>query len=304
MKNFYILLASLLSSLTFAQQSTSFEAAEGYELGTIHGQNNWEVTEGSDGLITNQVITDEEASDGSFSFKNAFEPAFTDQWFPIFGASKTFDEPVNYNNLTVSYDVLVTENNGSDFEFTLFAIDENEEYVPVAGVGIENRGYIYLIKDVNYGFDYAEAEWTPNEWVNVRIEVSENEIKYYINDTLENTIANFTQLNIIGLNMLHNNFGADGYYDNFVITTGNLNTPSFENNSLAVFPNPATNNISLSLSNNKEVSQVTLYNVLGQKSLITGKTQNIDISSLANGVYILQVDNTDGTTFSKKIIKK
>ncbi|GGB68127.1 hypothetical protein GCM10007424_05160 [Flavobacterium suaedae] len=304
MKNFYLLFASLLSSLTFAQQSTSFESSEGYELGTIHGQNDWEVTEGSDGLITNQVITDEEASEGSFSFKNAFEPSFSDQWFPIFGASKTFDEPIDYTNLTVSYDVLVTETDGSDFEFTLFAINENEEYVPVAGVGIENRGYIYLIKDVDYGFDYAEAEWTPNEWINVRIEVSADEIKYYINDTLENTIANYTQLDIVGLNMLHNNFGADGYYDNFVITTGSLSTPSFENNSFAVFPNPTRNILSISLPDNKEVSEVEFYDILGQRSLITSQTQNINISALANGIYILQVNNTDGTIFTKKVVKQ
>lgn len=304
MKNFYVLFASLLSSVTFAQQSTSFEASEGYEQGTIHGQNNWEVTEGSDGILTNQVITDEEASEGSFSFKNAYEPSFNDQWLPIFGASKTFDEPADYTDFTISYDVLVTETNGADFEFVLFSINEDEVYVPVAGVGIENRGYIYLIKDVNYGSDYAEAEWVPNEWINVRVEVSEDEIKYYINDTLQNTIANYTQLNIVGFNMLHNNYGGDGYYDNFVITTGNLNTPSFEANSFAAFPNPANNTISLSVPGSKEASGVAFFNVLGQKSLITNQTQNIDVSSLANGVYMLQVHNTDGTVFSTKVIKK
>jgi len=50
-------------------------------------------------------------------------------------------------------------------------IDSNEEYVPVAGVGIENRGFIYLIKNTDYGFDYAVTEWAPNQWVNIKLKL-------------------------------------------------------------------------------------------------------------------------------------
>lgn len=303
MKKNYALLLAFVCSFAFAQQTISFETSEGFQLGTLHQQNGWEVTEGSNGFILNQTVTNEKSSQGTFSFKNAFEPSFGDQWFPIFGASKIFDTPLDYKNLTFSYDVLANQTLGADFEFTLFAIDENDEYVPVAGVGIENRGFIYLIKDVNYGFDYATAEWTPNQWVNVKIEVGETEIKYYINNVLQQTIPNYTELNIVGFNMLHNNYGGDAYYDNFVITTGNLSTKPFEETKLSVFPNPAKNNISLKLPANTNVSEVAIYNLTGQKVLNTNQTQSIDVSQLSAGTYLLKAIDTDGKSFTKKVIK-
>lgn len=303
MKNIYVLFASLLSTVAFAQLTTSFETSEGYQLGNINNQNNWEVTEGSDGFLTNQVITDEKASNGSFSFKNAFESDYNDQWFPIFGAVKSFAEPISYQNFTLTYDVLVTEKNGSDFELTLFAINEDEDYVPVAGVGIENRGYIYLFKDEFYDFDYAEAEWEENQWINVKIEVTASEIKYYINDELQNTIANFTQLEIAGINMLHNNYGGDGYYDNVVITTGNLGSASYRTDAVAIYPNPAKNNITIAAPAGVEITQVDIYYITGQKVMTVNNNLNIDIATLAEGAYILQAKTTTGTTLTQKVIK-
>jgi len=303
MKKSYFLFLAFASSLTFAQSVISFESSEGYQLGTLHQQNGWEVTEGSDGFIQNQTITNAMSSEGSYAFKNAYEPSFDFQWFPIFGGSKVFAIPVDYSNFTISYDVLATEKLGSDFEFTLFAINQNEEYVPVAGVGIENRGMIYLIKDENYDFDYANMGWTENQWVNIKIEVTANEVKYYINNVLANTIPNFTQLNIAGFNMLHNNYGADAYYDNFVITSTALGVKPFENAAVAVYPNPAQKQLSIALPANEKVSEVGIFNLSGQKVLTTDESQNIDVSALANGTYFLKATTNNGGSFTKKIIK-
>lgn len=305
MKKIYVLLLTIVSAATsFAQQTISFEASEGYALGNLNEQNGWEVTEGSDGFISNQVISDEKASEGSFSFKNAFEPTFDSQWFPIFGGSKTFEAPADYAYFTISYDVLATAKQGSDFEFVLFAIDQNEEFVPVAGVGIENRGMIYLIKDTDYDFDYAEAEWTANQWVNVKIEVTTDVIKYYINNVLQQTIPNFTQLNIVGCNMLHNNYGADAYYDNFVITTENLATTTFDKSDFSVYPNPVMSELSIKLPANTTITKAVIYNLAGQQVLQSNQAQNIDVSALPSGAYFLKATTTNGGSFTKKIIKK
>lgn len=294
---------AISSSLAFAQQSISFESTEGYTVGTIHGQNGWEVTEGSDGLIQNQVITTEHASNGTFSFKNAYEPTFNEQWFPIFGAVKTFDTPLDHTNLTVSYDVKASAKNGADFEFVLYSIDANDEFTPVAGVGIENRGYIYMIKNANYGFDYATAEWTPNVWVNIKIEISAAEIKYYVDNILQNTVANFTGLDVLGFNILHNNYGNDAYYDNFVITSSNLAVNPLEEVSVTTYPNPAKDVISIAVPNEVQITQVTVYNITGQEVLKTNQTQNINVSQLASGTYLLKATSVNGSTLTKKIIK-
>lgn len=303
MKKMYTLLVALTTSFAFSQQNISFEASEGYQLGSLHAQNGWEVTEGIDGILANQTISNEQASSGSFSFKNAFEPTFNSQWFPIFGAAKTFATPLDFTDLTVSYDVKVTGKNGSDFEFVLYSINAAEEFVPVAGVGIENRGYIYLTKDADYDFDYATAQWTPNEWINIKIEISAAQIKYYVNNVLQNTIANFTQLNVLGLNMLHNNYGNDAYYDNFVISTNALSTTPFEQSQLVMYPNPATDVVSLTSADNSEIASIAIYNLSGQAVLETTQTQNINISTLAAGTYFLQAKSISGTSITRKMVK-
>lgn len=304
MKKIYTGLFALTSLFALAQQTISFESAEGYQLGTLNLQNGWEVSEGSDGFLQNQVISTEKAFEGIYSFKNSYEPDFDFQWLPIFGASKTFAEPADYTEFTISYDIMVTDTLGSDFEFTLFAIDENDEYAPVAGVGIENRGMVYLIKDVNYGIEYADSEWLPNEWINVRIEVTATEIKYYINNVLEQTLPNFTELDIVGFNMLHNNYGYDAYYDNIVITNATLSTKPLETVSIAIYPNPTFNSLSLEVPTNVEISGIEIFNLTGQNVLQTKQTQNIDISQLASGTYFLKATDANGASFTKKILKK
>jgi len=303
MKNFYISVLALASSLTFAQQTISFEAREGFKLGTLNTQNKWEVTEGSNGFLQNQTVSNEKASQGTYSFKNAFEPAFADQYLPIFGASRTFDTPIDYSNFTISYDILLTEKLKSDFEFNLYTINEYEEFAPVAGVGFDNRGYIYLTKNTNYGFDYAKAEWETNKWVNVKVEVTTDELKYFINGELQLAIANYTKLNIFGFTLLHNNYGGDAYYDNIVINGGSLSTKPVEENTFAVYPNPAKETISINTLTGNEVANVAVYNITGQKVLETNQTQNININNLATGAYILKATTSNGSLLTRKIIK-
>ncbi len=80
---------------------------------------------------------------------------------------------------------------------------------------------------------------------------------------------------------------------------------------LFVYPNPSSQDINIQVSNTqgKRIS-LDVYNLFGQKvkSLFDGKImsselkQQFDISSLNQGVYLLQY-NVDGVTKSKKIIK-
>ena len=129
MKKIYLFAFTFIGSLLWAQVHISFEQNEGYTLGNLHNQNGWEVTESSDGLVENQVISDEYASEGSFSFKNGNEPDYDFQWFPIFGGAFEFESPISSEvEFSISYDVRVTGQNGADFEFTLYGINEEFQY--------------------------------------------------------------------------------------------------------------------------------------------------------------------------------
>lgn len=72
-----------------------------------------------------------------------------------------------------------------------------------------------------------------------------------------------------------------------------------------LYPNPAVNNIYLQLPNSL-VNSVKIYNVIGSQVMdfvISNDTENLDISSLPTGMYMLKVETSDGRGV-KKFIKK
>ncbi|MDQ7916802.1 T9SS type A sorting domain-containing protein [Mesonia sp. MT50] len=304
MKKISLLLLLTLSFSVFAQENISFEESEGFTLGNINTQNDWEVTEGSDGILTNQVISDEQAQDGVFSFKNAYEPDYDFQWLPIFGAAKALDNPLSYENLTISYDILVTEQLGADFEFTAYAVN-NEEFTPVMGIGVENQGQFYAIVSEDYDFAYIEnVSWNANEWYTIKVEISSSEIAYYINNELVYTGVNFSQLDVSGINMLHNNYGGDAYYDNIILTHEDLSVPAVDKKSLVAYPNPVKNQIHIDLPSHEVIQHVEVISMTGQ-SVFSKSIANasIDLSSLEKGTYILKVD-TNENTYRKTVLKE
>ena len=309
MKKIYTLLFIASITTTQAQQIYSFETSEGYVLGNLNKQNGWEVSEAGDGkIINNQIVTNELASDGMYSFKNGDQTDYGDQWFPIMGASKAFEKSVDYKNFTITFDAYVNKRNGADFEFTLYTINtETDEFYPVAGFGMENRGYLYVVKDINYGFDYADdaKDWPINKWNNFKIEVSESDIKYYLNSKLIYTGNNFTKLNINGFTMLHNNYGGDAYYDNFKITSDNLTTNNINQQELKIYPNPIKDYLGIDANFQNQISSIEIINTLGQVILKENNVTNkIETNNLQAGIYIVKIILKDGKTINRKIIKK
>lgn len=304
MKKIYsVFMLLLFTASLYAQITISFEEMEGFELGNVHGQNEWEVTEAADGVLSNQIISDAQASDGVYSFKNANEPEYDAQWLPIFGIAKTFDTPLDYNAFTVSYDVLVTDTMGADFEFVAYTIIDGA-FTPVAGLGMENRGQIYIIKDEDYGFHTIDAEWEPNTWVTIKIEVNQDEIKYYVEDVLQYTLINFSQSDIHGINMLHNNYGNDAYYDNIQINTESL---SVEEQDLAstikLYPNPTSDFVNFRLKQGQNIKEVAVYNITGKKISVQNSS-SVDLRSFPAGTYVLKASLVDGQELIRKVIKK
>lgn len=297
----------MLFGFVSGQETISFETSEGYQLGTLNMQNGWEVTNDNEGnFLENQVVTDEEASDGSFSFKNAFEPSQDWQWLPIFGAAKTFDTPKSHEDFMMSYDIMVTETLGSDFEFTLFGVDANDDFVPVAGFAMENRGEVYVISDINYDSDYIDGvSWTPNTWYTIKIEVSATEVKYYMDDVLIYTGDNFTSVDIEGFNMLHNNYGGDAYYDSFMYANGTLSNKDFsELTNLSIYPNPVGNILNIQGLESIELEKLSIYNMMGQQLLESASTETLEVSQLSEGAYIIKITTKDNKVYTEKFIKK
>lgn len=70
----------------------------------------------------------------------------------------------------------------------------------------------------------------------------------------------------------------------------------------SVYPNPATNQVHISSATNS-LKTVAIYNVLGKQVLSTTTTKTLDISMLASGIYLLEV-NENGVSSTKKLVVK
>jgi len=83
----------------------------------------------------------------------------------------------------------------------------------------------------------------------------------------------------------------------------NLSTEVFNENDFAVYPNPASDEVSVRFDSDVEIN-VKIYNLMGQ--LIYRKTnifsgESVDVSSFARGMYIVHFSNNE-KSISKKIV--
>lgn len=104
-----------------------------------------------------------------------------------------------------------------------------------------------------------------------------------------------------GLNLFSTGPDMEMYVDDVLYTDGFivLGTQSFE----ATGFRSALNNNILTLRANEEISNVSIYNMLGQEVYRSStNTSSIDMSSYANGTYILKV-NVAGTEGTVKVVK-
>ncbi|WP_312074880.1 T9SS type A sorting domain-containing protein [Chryseobacterium sp.] len=72
-------------------------------------------------------------------------------------------------------------------------------------------------------------------------------------------------------------------------------------NSLGIYPNP-TNGI-LNIKTDSQITQASVTNLVGQRMPVELRNNQIDMTSFAKGIYIIEVQFKNGQKVSKKIIK-
>lgn len=99
---------------------------------------------------------------------------------------------------------------------------------------------------------------------------------------------------------------ADMYYlylDNIVIQEA-LGTADFDKNSLTAYPNPVKDVLNVSFT--QDITDVAVYNLLGQQVLFTkinATKGQVDMSNLASGTYLVKV-NSENAVKTIKVIKQ
>jgi hypothetical protein len=85
-----------------------------------------------------------------------------------------------------------------------------------------------------------------------------------------------------------------------------ISNGEIENSSLQIFPNPANDNLTVRLFNDKPAGEIRIYNLLGQQYralTISGDHTTIDVSDLSKGIYIMYLA-TDKNIYRQKFIKE
>jgi len=83
-----------------------------------------------------------------------------------------------------------------------------------------------------------------------------------------------------------------------------LNTAGFEQHSVIVYPNPTKGLVAIQST---ETVTITVYDIVGKlifSKQIDNQFQNIDLSTMSSGIYLLKVTNTNGAVQTHKIIKE
>lgn len=304
MRKIYFLSMGLLSLFCTAQQTISFESSEGFTLGSIHQQNNWEVTLNADNApIQGQEISNELASDGNYSLKLSVDADENYGWFPIFGAAKEFDTSIDYKNLNIELDVYITDLNGSTYEFGAFGVFENE-FIPIAIYSFNYTGNLEIVSNIDYDYEVANFSWENNRWYKLKAEISEDTIKYYIDGNLVFTGPNYSKVNVEGLNFVHDNFGGSAYIDNIKINNRTLATSSVKSQKLTTYPNPVKDILRIDTPQGEQITAIELYNTAGQKVAYFANEKEISVASLQPGLYIVKAITKNDKVYNTKIIKE
>lgn len=96
--------------------------------------------------------------------------------------------------------------------------------------------------------------------------------------------------------------GLVGIRGNAVLSNDNF---EITNNGITLFPNPVDNVLNFKTSNFSNVSKVSIYDLIGNQILKDKNVinDNIDISNLSKGIYLIKMTTTNDEIITKKIIK-
>jgi len=326
-----ILLSVAFLGATFigaeAQETISFEASEGFTSGNINGQNSWITTPITDnngnivGNIEDQNVTSENASKGTQSLKMDKVADFGPQSSLNMGAFYELPNPYQETaEYVVGFDFYGNEQTDqtSDFLISGYSDSPNSAGFTVSFyLRLRFNGTIYVADEgqnqqnqTTLVVTNTNATWGIQTWNSVKIVISQSQanVKYYLNDVLIHTSTGMALNNnpLAEIDISHDNYGGYMYFDNIYIgDEAGFSTEDFQTTSFSIYPNPATDviNISNSLDVIENVKITDLNGRVVKEIASDIEKVQINISDLAQGVYILNA-TSNGRTITEKIVKK
>ena len=239
--------------------------------------------------------------DTTFSFGNGYDGDVLDIAFQNDGKIIAGGDFFTYSGSAITYKINRIESNGNDDNFgnNGFPFNNSTTNNFVSSLAIQNDGKIIV------GGIFTQYNSTPN-----------NNIVRLNNDltgSRDNTFQTGTGFNSRVKKIIIQPNGkilVGGYFTDFNGTTTNrivrlngtpvLSNQDFDKKQFNIYPNPVKEIINLS---NITETDFEIYDILG--NLVSkGKSQNqINVSSLTQGIYILKLKNGENI-FNQKFIKE
>jgi hypothetical protein len=207
--------------------------------------------------------------------------------------------PVMMNNRVVSsYTNQLWDNNGSfweDQEKADFSFDANGNLLTENHF---NKTFSGWVGSSRYSHTYDSRNLltsTLSEHMNNGTWVNNSRRTYTYQPQGNETVA-FTEIWSPNLNSWNNFSLVKSYYD-----CTQVGLPENGNNKFSIYPNPAGDDITV-LSPGRLVA-LSIYDVTGALMLSSDQSQ-IDVRSLAAGIYFLKATDAGGGTFNTKVLKQ
>jgi hypothetical protein len=272
----------------------SFETAEGYSLGLIEGQNGW---------ITNpdfssfMVITDNESSDGSQSMY--FQP---DPNGPVPNngiAPAIFNVAGLTGNVTYSADIFIETGDGTtDSEFQLILQSPTEQLL-TSRIAFAAGDMLALNTNpadpATLTYQLA-GTYTAGQWFELKMEFDfDAETIVYSIDEVEVFTGDAYGAGIVEQFLFLSSFNQTGaYVDNMKFESETLSVDSENAISFSVYPNPTTDVLNIQSANTLDIQNINIMDMSGKQSKVTFINNQVDVSHLQSGMYILNIETDQG----------
>ena len=138
---------------------------------------------------------------------------------------------------------------------------------------------------------------TSNTWSQVGSDIDGEEAQDYFGGNV--SLSGAGDKLVVGATTLFTSATKNGFAKVYDLS-GVLSSDKFTQANFTIYPNPATEVLNIKLQDNAILENVTIYNNLGQK-IKTIKQNTVDVSTLAKGLYFVEVTTNQGKA-SKKVI--
>lgn len=300
-----VLLSGFIAlSMIANAQTYGFESSEGYVAGQdVAGQNGWLTYSTSYGDVN--TVTSELAKTGTQSIKTvpgettSTNYLWTPDLDPVDGVSVI--EGDFYLNSEAGetwfwFNPIDFANGGYWINQFFIAADANT----IGYVGYDDIGELSYL--------YADASFERDTWNHLKAEVSfdDGEVVIYLNGE-QIAVAPFITANPLTVTQIGlgcDNYDGMGaiYWDNVKANGEDLAVNDIKKGAFSVYPNPATDVLKFNTA--AKVESVQIYDLSGKAVSANYADGQVNVSTLAKGVYVVKVKNVDGTTSSSKFIKK